>query len=83
MFAPTGKMNLGEQMVDALSSLQFQMRSRYLLVSFDSSFHLLMHLWHLSDSGTFSNRRMQIDMSTVSEIHFKPTNMGALTRWQC
>jgi len=78
-----GNFSLREQMVDALSSLQFQMRSRYLLVSFDSSFLLLMHVWHLSDSGTFSNRRMQIDMATVAEVNWQPSKLGPLTRFQC
>mmetsp|Transcript_34576 Transcript_34576/g.58078 ORF Transcript_34576/g.58078 Transcript_34576/m.58078 type:complete len:517 (-) Transcript_34576:133-1683(-) len=81
--AKQGKVFLSTQMVSALSSLHFQLRSRYLIVEWASSFLLMIHLMHLEDRGTHTSARMQIDTTTLRDFHWKPYKGNSLQRWQC
>jgi len=60
--ADMGRNSISEQVVSALSSLYFQMHSRYLLTNFRSSFTIMSYLMHLEDSITFSKNRMRFSV---------------------
>jgi len=50
--------SVSDQVVSALSSLHMQLRSRYLIPTYTTSFHLTMQALHRSDHLTFTSDRM-------------------------
>lgn len=73
--ARQGTLSLSRQMVSAISTLHFQMRSKYLFVTFRASFHILMHALHIEDAVTFTAGRMRLDTDTT-DVHIPYGTVG-------
>jgi hypothetical protein len=43
----------------------------------------MIHLLHLEDRGTHTSARMQIDTTTLRDIHWKPYKGLSLQKRQC
>jgi len=59
-------MSISEQVVSSFSSLYLQMRSRYLVTSSRTSFHILMSLLHSRDRATFATDRFTLQLETAA-----------------
>mmetsp|Transcript_17142 Transcript_17142/g.23669 ORF Transcript_17142/g.23669 Transcript_17142/m.23669 type:complete len:478 (-) Transcript_17142:235-1668(-) len=80
--ARTGEHSISDQVIAAMSSIHFQLRSRYLMVTFQSSFSILTYLMHMEDSMTFTDQRMRLSLFT-SEVSVIKERSRPVTTFSC
>jgi hypothetical protein len=59
--------SVADQVVSALSSLHLQLRARYLIATYSTSFHLTMQALHRSDHLTFTSDRLAFPLGPKDE----------------